>query len=80
MSLAIRHDLEMRIREQAEAEGVSVEAYLERLMVTEQRALEDLQKSALEGLSSGSLIEVGPTYWENKHKQLDELLGKPISQ
>jgi len=80
MSLAIRADLETRIREQAEAEGVSVEAYLERLVAAELQSLDELEKQAMDGVNSGMPIEVGPAYWEKKHKQLEERLSKPISR
>jgi hypothetical protein len=80
MSLAIRADLETKIREQAESEGLTVEAYLERLVAGEQQSLDDLEKLALEGLNSGAPIKIGPSYWENKHKQLDKRLNNPITQ
>jgi len=80
MSLAIRPDLEVRIREQAEAEGLSVEVYLERLVAAEQRGLDDIEKLALEGLNSGGPISIGPSYWENKHKKLEARLRKPVSR
>ncbi|HLZ13670.1 MAG TPA: hypothetical protein VKP58_13875 [Candidatus Acidoferrum sp.] len=80
MSLAIRPDLEAKIREQADAEGLSVEAYLERLVAGERDGLDDLEKLALEGLNSGAPVKIGPSYWESKHKQLEERLNNRISQ
>jgi hypothetical protein len=80
MSLAIHPDLETRIRARAEAEGLSIEAYLERLVRTEQAGAEELETLALEGLHSGTSIEVGPAYWEEKHRLLDERLKKTDSR
>ena len=69
-------DLEARLRAKAEAEGLTVEAYVERLLRSDQQAEEELEALALEGLNSGESIEVGPGYWEEKHRQLDEGLKK----
>lgn len=76
MPITIDPKLEARLRERAEAEGLSVEEYVERLVQAEQSAEDELQTLALEGLNSGNPIEVGPGYWEEKHRQLDERLKK----
>jgi len=74
MSITVHPELEIRLRARAEAEGLTVEAYLERLVRAEQSARDELEALALEGLSSGPPIEVGPGYWEAKHRTLDENL------
>lgn len=74
MSLTIHPELETKIRARAEAEGLSIEAYLERLIAIDQQANDELQLLALEGLDSGEAIEEGPEYWEQKHRRLDERL------
>lgn len=76
MTITIDPKLEARIREKAEAEGLSVEAYVERLVSADQAAEEELEAVALEALRSGPPIEVGPDYWEKKHRQLDERLRR----
>lgn len=76
MSITISPDLEMRLRARAEAEGLTVEAYVERLVHAEDQAEDELQALALEGLNSGEPIELGPGYWEGKHRRLDERLKK----
>jgi hypothetical protein len=76
MSIAIHADLESRIRQRAEAEGLSVEAYLEKLVRAEQAGMEELESLALEGLNSGAPKEVGPAYWQEKHALLDQRLNK----
>lgn len=75
MSLTIDRDLESKIRAQAEAERLSVEAYLERLVHAGQEGAKELETLALEGLHSGALIEPGQSYWQEKHRLLDERLN-----
>jgi hypothetical protein len=76
MSLAIRPDPETKIRARAEAEGLSIEACLERLVQADQEGARELETLALEGLHSGTTIEAGPSYWQEKHRLLDERLNK----
>jgi hypothetical protein len=76
MSISIHPELETKIRVRAEAEGLSVEAYLERLVQADQQAIEELEALAIEGLESGAPIEVDPSYWQEKHRRLDERLKK----
>lgn len=74
MSIAIDPELEARLRAQAEAEGLTIEAYLEHLVRRDQRGREELAALALEALNSGEAIEIGPGYWEEKHRRLDARL------
>ena len=74
MTITLHPELAARLRSRAEAEGLTVEAFVERLVSAEQRAEDELEALALEGLNSGEPIQVGPSYWENKHRQLDERL------
>ncbi len=76
MSIPIHPELETKIRARAEAEGLSVEAYLERLVQADQEAIEELEALAIEGLESGAPIEAGSSYWQDKHRRLDERLRK----
>jgi hypothetical protein len=71
MSISIHPELETKLRARAQAEGLTVEAYLERLVRAEQSAEDELTVLVLEGLNSGEPIEVGPGYWEAKHQKLD---------
>jgi hypothetical protein len=68
--------LATRVGEKSEAEGVSIEHYIEGLIVADQAAEEELEALALEALRSGPAIEVGADYWENKHRQVDERLQR----
>jgi hypothetical protein len=80
MSITIHPPLETELRAKAEAEGISVEAYLERLLRAERDAVSELESLATEGLTSGDPIEVGPRYWEEKHRSLDERLNRSQSR
>ncbi len=74
MSITIHPELETKLRARAQDEGLTVEAYLERLVRADQGAEDELTALALEGLDSGEPIEVGPGYWEAKHHKLDARL------
>jgi hypothetical protein len=76
MTITIDPRLEARLRERAEAEGLTITAYLERLVQADQTAVDELESLALEGLNSGDPIEIGPGYWEEKHRRLDDRLTK----
>ena len=76
MSISIPPELETRLRARAEAEGITVEDYIDRLLRADQRAEDELEALALEGLNSGEAVEVGTGYWEEKHRRLDERLKK----
>lgn len=74
MSISINPTLEAKLRERAEAEGLTIEAYLERVVRTEQEAEEEIEALAVEGLNSGEPITIAPGYWEEKHRRVDERL------
>jgi len=76
MTITIDSRLEERLRERAKAAGLTVEAYVERLLSADQAAEDELESLALEGLHSGDPIKVGPGHWEKQHRRLDERLKK----
>jgi hypothetical protein len=76
MTITIDPKVEARIREKADAEGVTVSVYVERLVSADQSAEGELETLALEGLNSGAPIEIGPGYWEEKHRRLDDRLKR----
>ena len=80
MNIPIHPDLESKIRSQAEAQGLSIETYLERLVHADQQGTEELESLALEGLNSGAPVDPGPSYWQEKHLRLDERLKNPGAQ
>jgi hypothetical protein len=76
MPITIHPELEAKLRARAEAAGVSVETYIERIARDDQAAEDELESLAVEGLDSGAPIETGPGYWEEKHRRLEERLKK----
>jgi hypothetical protein len=74
MSIPIHPELESKIRSRAEAHGLTIETYLERLVSADQQGTEELESLALEGLNSGAPMNVGSSYWQEKHVRLDERL------
>lgn len=74
MAITIDPRVEERIRERADAAGLSIAAYIERLVDAARSAEEELEELALDGLMSGEPIETGSPYWEEKHLRLDERL------
>ena len=71
MTITIDPNLEARLREKAQAEGLSVSEYIERLVKADQSAEEELESLSLLGLNSGDPIQPGSDYWEQKHRRLD---------
>ena len=80
MSITIHSALESKLRARAEAAGTTVEAYLERLVQAEQDLADEFEGLAAEGLASGDPIEIGPGYWEEKHRRLDERMKRTNRQ
>jgi hypothetical protein len=72
MSITIHPELEAKLRARAETEGLSIEAYVERIACDDEEAEQELEALALEGLNSGESIEVGEKYWEEKRRRLVE--------
>jgi hypothetical protein len=72
MSIMIHPELEARLRARAEAEGVTVEAYVERIARDDEQAEQELEQLALEGFRSGASIVADQKYWEEKRAKLIE--------
>jgi len=80
VKITIQPELEARLKARAEAAGVSIETYIERIACDDLAADEELESLVLEGLNSGDPIEVGPGYWQEKHRRLEERLSKTGSR
>jgi hypothetical protein len=70
MSIVIQPELESRLRARADAEGVTIRAYVERLARDGDAAEEALEALALEGLNSGQSIEGSESYWDQKRRRV----------
>jgi hypothetical protein len=80
MPITIHPELEARLRARAEASGVTVETYIERIARDDQAAEDELEALALEGLKSGESIEAGEQYWADKRKRLIDRYQKTGSR
>ncbi len=80
MTITIDPKLEARVRERADAEGLTIARYVERLINADEAAIEELEILAVDGLDSGEPIEISPGYWEEKHRRLDERLKLTITR
>jgi hypothetical protein len=72
MAITIDPRLEARLRARAESAGLTITAYLERLLHSDQAAEDELETLALEGLNSAAPIAAAPNYWAEKHRLVDE--------
>ena len=76
MGLTLNPRLETELRARADAEGISIEAYIERLLRAEEEAMKEAEALALEGVGSGNPTEAGISYWEKMHRRLDERIKR----
>ncbi|MBI4902575.1 MAG: hypothetical protein HY820_03005 [Acidobacteria bacterium] len=70
MAISIHPELEEKLRARADAAGVSIETYIERIARDQQTAEEELEALAVEGLNSGESIAAGERYWAAKRQRL----------
>jgi hypothetical protein len=70
MPITINPELEARLRARAEASGVTIETYIERIARNDEAADEELEALAIEGLTSGEPIDADERYWQNKRERL----------
>ena len=75
MPIMIHPELEAKLRARAEAAGVSVENYIERIACDDEAA-SDLETLAIEGLNSGQSIRADERYWAEKRERLEERHAK----
>ena len=70
MSIMIDPELEARLKARADAEGISVETYVERIARDDENAERELESLALEGLESGASLLADDRFWAEKREQL----------
>jgi hypothetical protein len=71
MSITIHPPLETELRARAQAEGIPVEEYLERILRSEDETAAELETLAMEGVKSGDAIVAGAEYWDELHRRLE---------
>jgi hypothetical protein len=72
MPITIQPELEAKLRARADAAGITVETYIERIVLDDQAAEEELEALAIEGLNSGESIVADERYWAEKRQRLIE--------
>lgn len=77
MAITIHPDLEAKLRARAQAAGLTVETYIERIALDEEEAENDIERLALEGLESGEAIVADDRFWAEKRQRLIDRYGKP---
>ena len=80
MTITVRPEAAVVLKERAEAEGISVEEYVERIALDEQKAWDELEALALEGINSGESVEGNDEYWESKIQRLREKYGTTVAK
>jgi hypothetical protein len=70
MPITIQPELEAKLRARADAAGITIESYIERIALDDQAADEELEALAIEGLNSGEPIIADARYWAEKRQQL----------
>ena len=73
MSITLQPELQAKLRERATEAGITIEAYIERLVRADDAVMNELEELALEGLNSGEPIEAdNDEYWQERRRLLDE--------
>jgi hypothetical protein len=77
MGITLQPELQAKLRERASEAGITVEAYIERLVRADEAAMNELEELALEGLNSGEPIDAdNDEFWQERRRLLDEHLKK----
>ena len=69
MSLTIPAELETKLRARAEAEGIPVHSYLERLLEEEDAAIVHTEALLHEAAESGDAIELTEDEWDRMERE-----------
>ena len=72
MPITIQAELEAMLRARADAAGITVETYIERIALYDQDAEEELEALAIEGVNSRESIVADERYWVEKRQRLIE--------
>ena len=69
MSLTVHPELEAKLRARAKEEGVTVDAYLERLVEEEAAEIAHTEKLLQEATDSGNYIEITEDEWDRMEQE-----------
>jgi hypothetical protein len=70
MAITLEADLEAKLRERADAAGISLETYLARIALDDDTAEAELESLAIEGINSGESVTGDEHYWARKRQRL----------
>jgi hypothetical protein len=68
--ITLNPELEARLRDRADAEGLTIEAYIERIAREDERAEREVETLVIDALDSGESISVDDDYWDKKRNRL----------
>ncbi|MFN0106707.1 MAG: hypothetical protein ACKV2U_32010 [Bryobacteraceae bacterium] len=70
MTITIDPKLEERLRARAEAAGLTVDRYVENIILDEESPEEELERLLLEGLNSGESVVADAAFWAERRAVL----------
>ncbi|BDC50234.1 hypothetical protein F183_A25500 [Bryobacterales bacterium F-183] len=70
MTIAIDPKVGARLNEKAIAEGLTVAAYIERLVRIEDAAEAELESLALAGIASGNSLPAEEAFWQERYNRV----------
>ena len=78
MPITMHPQIESRLRARAEAEGITVDQYVERLMQDEDAEIAHTEALLQEGADSGDYIELNDPEWDRMEREaVAEVEAKP---
>ncbi|MBI1789479.1 MAG: hypothetical protein HYR60_18240 [Acidobacteria bacterium] len=69
MSITVHPELEAKLRARAEADGITVDSYLERLMQDEDAEIAHTEALLQEAADSGEYVELNEEEWERMERE-----------
>ena len=78
MTISLDPTVEEQLRARAEAAGLSVERYVERMILEEESP--ELERLALEGLNSGEGVVADANYWAERRAELSRRFAVSAKQ
>ncbi|MBM3752618.1 MAG: hypothetical protein FJW38_01405 [Acidobacteria bacterium] len=74
MTITLDPKVEERLRARAEAAGLTVDRYVENMILEEESPEDELERLLLEGLNSGESIPVDAKFWAERRAEVERRL------
>jgi len=74
MTITLDPKVEERLRARAEAAGLTVDRYVENMILEEESPEDELERLLLEGLNSGESIPVDAKFWAERRTDVERRL------